>query len=375
VAFSEAQQTEIEEALSRLGDEDSDFAARLEAEFTREENDQFCGLFVKNLENVQGDERDIVILSICYGYDRNRRMLMNFGPINQRGGEKRLNVIFSRSKHHMAIVSSIRHHDITNEYNDGANSLRNFLHYAEAVSGGDDVVARRVLENLNPLARKALAPQVTSDAAIEDVAAVLRARGHQVDLHVGQSRFRCDLAIRGGAEGTYQLGILIDTDEHYANHNLVERYVTQPAVLRTFGWRVAFVLTKDWFQDRDAVLARLERELKGIAPELPEPEPDLETELKEVELPSAPPPSPPAAEAPQASPRDDARCRRLEFIGGGSRKFWEVSQTGNSFTVRFGRLGTAGQSQTKTCADEAAATQELQKLIAAKLKKGYVEVG
>ncbi|EEF59341.1 AAA domain-containing protein [Pedosphaera parvula] len=109
VAFSEAQQTEIEEALSRLAEEDADFAHRLEAEYTREENDQFCGLIVKNLENVQGDERDIIILSICYGYDANGKMLMNFGPINQRGGEKRLNVIFSRAKHHMAVISSIRH--------------------------------------------------------------------------------------------------------------------------------------------------------------------------------------------------------------------------------------------------------------------------
>ena len=73
-------------------------------------------------------------------------------------------------------------------------------------------------------------------------------------------------------------------------------------------------------------------------------------------------------------PPQAATCRRLELIGSGSRKFWEVSQTGNSFTVRFGRLGAAGQSQTKTCADEVAATQELQKLITAKLKKGYVEV-
>src|SRR6185295_15496871 len=125
-----AQQGEIEDALRQLGEDDEPFGNRLEAEFNREENDQFCGLIVKNLENVQGDERDIIILSICYGYDANRRMLMNFGPINQKGGEKRLNVIFSRAKHHMAIVSSIRHSDITNDYNDGANSLRNFLQYA-----------------------------------------------------------------------------------------------------------------------------------------------------------------------------------------------------------------------------------------------------
>src|SRR5262249_2860690 len=115
VAFSEAQQAQIESALETLAGADADFAAALEAEYVREENDQFCGLFVKNLENVQGDERDIIVLSICYGPGPDGRMLMNFGPINQRGGEKRLNVIFSRARHHMAVVSSIRHTAITND--------------------------------------------------------------------------------------------------------------------------------------------------------------------------------------------------------------------------------------------------------------------
>jgi superfamily I DNA and/or RNA helicase len=93
VAFSEAQQTEIEGALEQLAAGDSGFAARLEQEYVREDDGQFNGLFVKNLENVQGDERDIMILSICYAPGRDGRMAMNFGPINQRGGEKRLNVI------------------------------------------------------------------------------------------------------------------------------------------------------------------------------------------------------------------------------------------------------------------------------------------
>src|SRR6478672_11640279 len=119
-------------------------------------------------------------MSVCYGHDAGGRMLMNYGPINQRGGEKRLNVIFSRAKHHMAIVSSIRHHDITNEYNDGANSLRNFLQYAEALSKGDSITARRVLENLNPLTRKALGSEPRPDAVIDDLAAALRGRGHTV---------------------------------------------------------------------------------------------------------------------------------------------------------------------------------------------------
>jgi len=145
IAFSEAQQGEIERALSIVASEDAEFAARLEAEYVREEDDQFVGLLVKNLENIQGDERDIVILSVCYGRNRDGKILMNFGPINQSGGEKRLNVAFSRARKQMAIVSSMRHVDVTNTYNDGANALRRYLKYAEAMSAGDAAMGRAVL--------------------------------------------------------------------------------------------------------------------------------------------------------------------------------------------------------------------------------------
>ncbi|MDR3459214.1 MAG: AAA domain-containing protein [Verrucomicrobiae bacterium] len=387
VAFSEAQQGEIESALSLLAGEDSEFAARLETEHVREENDVFCGLFVKNLENVQGDERDIIIMSVCYGHDAGGRMLMNFGPINQRGGEKRLNVIFSRARHHMAIVSSIRHDDITNDYNDGANSLKNFLQYAEAVSQGDAATARRVLENLNPLSRKALAPLSKGDAVVANLAAALQARGYTVELNVGQSKFRCDLAVRRATDSLYQLGILVDTDGHYANANLLDRYLMQPSILRAFGWRFALVLTKDWYHNPDDVLARLEKVLQGG--EVAEDAEPVEEEPAALETQPTPAPPAPEAAAPDASEAEEkkpaaappappvaagqASVRHFEFTGGGSRKFWEITVAGNSFTVRFGRMGTAGQSQTKTFTDEAKAKTEAGHLIAEKLKKGYVE--
>ena len=377
VAFSEAQQAEIEEALSQLAEDDAEFGARLESEYVREENDQFCGLFVKNLENVQGDERDIIILSICYGYDANRRMLMNFGPINQRGGEKRLNVIFSRAKHHMAIVSSIRHHDITNDYNDGANSLKNFLHYAEAVSGGDEAGARRVLENLNPLSRKSLAPATAKDAVIEDLAQALRKRGYEVDLNVGQSRFRCDLAIRKTTDALHQLGILVDTNAHYANPNLLDRYLMQPSILRAFGWRCVLVLTKDWFHEPEAVLDRIERDLAGKPenaelPDAPDeverrPEGPAPMQARATAEPSAP------ANPEMARPAAEGSSRYFEFISEGSKKFWEITVGDTSFTVRFGRMGTAGQTQTKSFAESNVARDEAEKLIAEKVRKGYRE--
>ncbi len=329
-------------------------------------------------------------MSVCYGPDGNGRMLMNFGPINQRGGEKRLNVIFSRAKHNMAIVSSIRHHDITNDYNDGANNLKNFLHYAEAVSKGDELTARRVLENLNPLSRKGLGPLSKGDSVVEQLAAALRQRGYAVDLNVGQSKFRCDLAVRGNSDSVYQLGILVDTDGHYANANLLDRYLMQPSILRAFGWRFTLVLTKDWYHTPNDVLARVEKLLMGQEAGM-DAEPENEEPVEGAAL--VAPGSKVAEPAPEAAARTTVESssieqtpasapvstpgatRQFEFVSGSSRKFWEISVSSSSLSVRFGRIGTSGQSQTKIFADEAKAKREADRLVAEKVKKGYVEKG
>jgi hypothetical protein len=260
VAFSEAQQDEIQDALNRLADEDNGFRQGLEAEFEREEDGQFLGLLVKNLENIQGDERDIVVLSVCYGPGPNGRMLMSFGPINQSGGEKRLNVAFSRAKRHMAVVSSIRHQAITNDYNDGARCLRNYLRYAEAVSIGDRGTAKRTLREVSAQPDDGeLGAESSRDAVIEELAAALRDQGYRTDLAVGQSSFRCALAIRRDGDRAYRAGILVDTDAYYQQTDILERDVQRPKLLESFGWKIVHVLAKDWYEDRSAVLKTLEQ--------------------------------------------------------------------------------------------------------------------
>jgi len=394
VAFSEAQQAAIEEALEALGEEDPAFAARLEAESVREQDDQFCGLFVKNLENVQGDERDIILLSVCYAPNAQGRMAMNFGPINQRGGEKRLNVIFSRAKRHMAVVSSIRHGAITNDYNEGASALKSFLRYAEHVSLGDGQLAQRVLEGLNPLARQALGGAGEAEAVAAQLAAALRARGHAVDERIGQSRFRCDLGVRGSdGSGHYALGVLVDTAEHYANRDVLERYVSRPRILGAFGWRTLQVLARDWHHDRAGVIDAIERALREPEPETPDEPDDLapppgaqgtsaadaastDTPSAVTDAPSAAPAEPPAPPAPEAvPPTSEPTWRRLEFVEGGSSKFWQVRREGNDVVVAFGRIGTGGQLQRKQFDDAARAEAEIAKLVAEKLRKGYGEAG
>ena len=245
VAFSEAQQGAIEAALAELAEADPAMRARLDEEMGREEDGQHVGLFVKNLENVQGDERDVIVVSVCYGPDPRGKMIMNFGPINRRGGERRLNVIFSRAKHHIAVVSTIDHARITNEYNDGAACLKAYLRYAECCSVGDLGGARAALS----AATSAMKPGgEESDPVVLELAKTLRGRGWEVTEGVGASRLRCDLAIRRNNESRFRLGVLVDRPDHWGL-GADEAIRLKPGVLRAFGWRVTTLLTKDWLAD------------------------------------------------------------------------------------------------------------------------------
>jgi hypothetical protein len=252
VAFSEAQQGAIDAELAELADADPEVRTLLDDELAREEDGQHVGLFVKNLENVQGDERDVIIVSVCYGPDARGRMIMNFGPINRRGGERRLNVIFSRAKHHIAVVSTIDHARITNDYNDGAACLKAYLRYAECCSLGDAAGARAAL------ASQREARDEARDPVVADIADQLRARGWDVVEELGASRLRCDLAIRRPGEPRFRLGVLVDGPDHWAL-GADEALRLKPGVLRAFGWNLTTVLTRDWLADPAHIIRQLEQ--------------------------------------------------------------------------------------------------------------------
>lgn len=376
VAFSEAQQDEIENALAALAAEDADFALRLDREYVREDQDQFNGLFVKNLENVQGDERDVILLSICYAPGPDGRMLMNFGPINQRGGEKRLNVIFSRARHRMAVVSTIQAEAITNVHNDGAMALQAFLRFAQASAVGDHARAQHVLGMLNAGARDAFVRPVGADAVRAALADALRALGHQVHENVGRSQFRCDLAIVDPASGDYRLAILLDAPGLQVADTR-ERYVFRPDVLRRFGWRVIDVPGRDWLRAPERVLQRIQAALDGEQ----DNEGACDLDLDAVPAPpliqagdaSATIASPQVRPSPAASSGKVDAVRSLRFEQGTSHKFWRVARSGTALSVSFGRIGTQGQTTLKEFESTARATREMDKLVAEKLRKGYVE--
>lgn len=383
VAFSEAQQSEIEVALERLANQDDDFAAALEREMVREDDGQFNGLFVKNLENVQGDERDIILMSVCYAPGRDKRMVMNFGPINQRGGEKRLNVIFSRARRHMAIITTIAPEAITNVHNDGARALRSFLSFAQAQSNGAHEHAQAVLSTLNPDSAKAFGVHLPHDPVRVAIAQALRERGHSVHEHVGGASFRCDLAILNQAGDGYSLAILLDHTSK-TDTSVEERFVFRPSILRAFGWRVLDLPVAGWLRAKDETIARIERELEvsswdqvdsdpyaGISeePARPvlalEPHPALGSILLDTPLPTQSPLAPIAGGQPKMT--------EFTFVEGASAKFWRVGTSENDLIVEYGRIGTKGQRMVKTFESPERAKREATKLTLEKTNKGYQE--
>ena len=250
VAFSKVQQNLIEDLLT------DELAHHPDLE--RLAYDVAEPVFVKNLENVQGDERDVILFSVGYGPDKNGKVSMNFGPLNNRGGERRLNVAVSRARREMMVFSTLQPEqiDLSRSSARGVEGLKRFLEYAK--SGRMAVAANQIAEAQQP------------DSIVTQLAQELQRRGHQVDTKVGRSRFKVDLAIIDpNAPDTYLLGILCDGPNYYETKTERDREVVQPTVLRGLKWQLMRVWTIDWFQNKQSVIEQIEATLHAIADATP----------------------------------------------------------------------------------------------------------
>jgi hypothetical protein len=244
VAFSMPQRDLIERRVEALCRKDADLDAWVNAD--REEP-----FFVKNLENVQGDERDVMLLSVGYGRDAEGQASMNFGPLNQAGGERRLNVLITRARLRCEVFSNLRAEDLDlrRAPGEGVRAFRAFLDYA----------ADRTFEGGSEAAR--------SGDFEEQVARALEGAGLRVAREVGSGGFRVDLAVEEG--GRYVLGILTDGPRYQGAAWARDRDRLRESVLKGLGWRLHRAWSADWFRSKSEALRRCVEALKRAAPEAP----------------------------------------------------------------------------------------------------------
>ena len=232
VAFSTAQQAVIEDKINARRIKDIQY----ESYFAKENPER---VFVKNLETVQGDERDTIIFSTAYGMGDDGRLLMNFGPLNREGGERRLNVAVTRAKYNLILVSSMHYTDIdpTRVTSRGALLLRDYLRYAEC--GGNVFEEERDLD----------------DAICKGVCAVLSDNGVEFDTFYGSSRAKIDIAVKYGGE--YILAIECDGGAFAESGSATDRERLRPGVLRGCGWQYHRIYSTDWYRNKNEEISRL----------------------------------------------------------------------------------------------------------------------
>lgn len=273
-AFSIAQMHAILDQLEMLRRAD----ASCEDFFVGHPDEPF---FVKNLETVQGDERDVIFISIGYGRTADGYLAMDFGPLNRLGGERRLNVLITRARRRCEVFTNLTGDDIDLERTQarGVQALKTFLSYAQYGRLDVPVVTGREMES--PFE--------------EAVAAALTARGYEVRPQVGSAGFFIDLAIVDPASpGRYLLGIECDGATYHSARSARDRDRLRQQVLERLGWRLHRIWSTDWFRDPDSELQRVvaaidEAMQHGIgSPTAPPWTSDDVTEAVERESPAAP---------------------------------------------------------------------------------------
>lgn len=241
VTFNQTQQRLIETLL----DEELRKAPDLEQRIAEHGPER---LFIKNLENVQGDERDLILFSITYGKDAAGRMAMNFGPLNQDGGQRRLNVAITRARVGVTIFSSIRPEDIdlSRTRSTGVMDLKNYLEFA--AKGPRALVEQAVPSGMEP----------ESPLEIEIIRA-LRDKGWTVHPQVGCSGYRIDMGVVHPQEpGRYLLGIECDGATYHSLPTARDRDRLRQIVLEGLGWTLHRVWSTDWWTDPEREIQKLE---------------------------------------------------------------------------------------------------------------------
>ena len=272
VTFSLPQQNLIDDLLVD--------AYRQDPQLEEWANEMYEPILIKNLENVQGDERDVILFSVGYGPDKDGKVSMNFGPLNRDGGWRRLNVAISRSKCQMIVFSVITPDmiDLSRTRSDGVEGLKGFLEFA---AKGRSALPVRA------------GSQSSADGFEAIVAHEINKLGYETKCKVGCSDYKIDVAVvNPDKPDTYILGISCGSKAHYQSGTASDRTLSQPSVLKGLGWNVMNVYIIDWLDNKEKVISKIKAEIEAAvehyrnpataAVEEPKPKQELVFETEEV---------------------------------------------------------------------------------------------
>ena len=256
ITFNINQRDLIERLIDEECAKDRVFSARYEEESVRKENGEDVGLFIRSIENVQGDERDEIIFSVAYAKDSDGRFRRLFGMLSQEGGENRLNVAITRAKRKIQIVTSMRpsEFDVSGISSKGPFFLKKYLEYSYAVSNGDKEAAKRVLHSFHDEQDPGNSVRFDSEFE-EEVYDALRDRGLDVDTQIGVGGYSIDLAVR--KNNRYILGIECDGKLYHSSNSARERDFHRQKYLESRGWRIHRIWSPNWWNDREKELDRI----------------------------------------------------------------------------------------------------------------------
>jgi very-short-patch-repair endonuclease len=259
ITFSEAQMVAIQTEIDQRKREHPELECLL-----REDGPE--GFFVKNLENVQGDERDVIYFSVGYGPDQSGKLTMTFGPLNKSGGERRLNVAVTRAREHVKLLASFHPSQIDRGRTKakGVHLLRSYMEFAD----------QGPIALLGELTEEGGEPESPFETSVADA---LMAHGLRVVSQVGVGGFRIDLGIKDEERDIYLLGVECDGATYHSSKTARDRDRLRQEVLENLGWRIHRIWSTDWLKDP-------EREIKKVLASLDEARVAMDQRLAEAEL-------------------------------------------------------------------------------------------
>ena len=270
ITFNEPQRDLVDDRIESRRASNDDFD-RLFSVASRAETSLDERPFVKNIENVQGDERDVIIFSVGYAPDSQGKFRVQFGSLNQEGGENRLNVAVTRAKERVIMVASFdpKQLPVEGAKNAGPVRLKEYLLYAKAVAEMRPEEVTQLLMKLDAAVASVPAKETIAefDTPLEtQVRQALEALGHKVDSQVGFSGYRIDLAVVDPKDDSrYVIGIECDGATFHSAKSARERDVGRQRFLEDRGWTIERVWSRNWWRDRQGEIARLERRIGELS--------------------------------------------------------------------------------------------------------------